>query len=48
MSNSKKLWSRFEKSGKLIDYLEYCKARKLERKTSEQTKDGNSEPQSSL
>lgn len=48
MRESKKLWARFAKSGKLNDYLEYCKARKAENMKSKS--DGIKEPrdQSSL
>lgn len=48
MSNSKKLWSRFEKSGKLVDYLEYCKARREENKDRRPPEKDGDRDQSSL
>ena len=48
MSESKKMWERFAKSGKLTDYLEYCKARKAENPKSERDRNKESQDQSSL
>lgn len=34
MDSSRYLWSRFEKSGKLADYLSFCSEREQSRKAS--------------
>ena len=36
MSGSRKYWIRFEKSGKLSDYLTFCEERRRERTASSQ------------
>lgn len=34
MEKASVLWNRFEKSGKLTDYLDFCRVRRLEREHS--------------
>lgn len=52
MSGSRKFWIRFEKSGKLSDYLTFCEERRRETKASAQSTaaepSGSREDQSSL
>ena len=48
MKEAMKLWARFEKSGKLSDYMEFCEARRREASPRDGAKQGEAEPQSSL
>ena len=48
MKDTNGLWSRFEKSGSIADYLEFCNERRREQKAKEAEKPGGTEPQSSV
>lgn len=48
MNEIRGLWERFEKSGKLKDYLEFCKARRTEERKRRPDGDEGEDSQSSL
>ena len=48
MKETRLLWDRFEKSGKLRDYMEYRAALRREKEDPEGEKPGGDAPQSSL
>lgn len=48
MEKASTLWKRFEKSGKLIDYLDFCKVRRREKEAPPEEREAEKPPQSSL